>query len=195
MIKKYLPPEEARLQSEGFATGSWVKEHGEHVTWKSLIDSYQTLIDNWVPWTGEQINKYWVQEIGAAQLILPMHVLQEYCEPKRPFYPVPNFKDDIILVRSLPDWFSFQELSHEWAIARGKHTLHAQQIKDGWSSSGCRKKSCKSEAVVRAVLDDAGLHLVDMVAIYELYVTRVQQRQELVAAELIAANLKTFKPT
>lgn len=118
MIRKYLPPEEARLQSEGFGTGSWVKEHGEHVTWKKLIDNYQTYIDKYNDWDSNQCSKYWVQEIGGAQLILPMHVLQEYCEPSRPFYPVPNFKADIVLVRKLPEWLKLEKIGVDYSLYR-----------------------------------------------------------------------------
>jgi serine/threonine protein kinase len=176
MIKQYLPPEKACLQFEGFATGSWVKEHGEHVTWERLIYSYQTLIDNWDPWTIEQINKYWVQEIGGAQLMLPLHVLQEYCEPSRPFDPVPNFKDDIILVRALPDWISLQKLAREVAILRA-----CDKINRGRESAVIRVAASteEEEAIVKTI--KTIILEPERTAVAQLYDTRVQQRQELVA--------------
>jgi hypothetical protein len=38
----------------------------------------------------QAINKQWVEGVGGAQRLLPMHVVNEYCA-LRAFYPIPNF--------------------------------------------------------------------------------------------------------
>ena len=178
MIKKYIPLEEARLQAEGFAKGSWVPEHEEHVTWKRLIDSYKTLIDKWDPWTDEQINTYWVQEIGGAQLILPMHVLQEYCQPDRTFDPVPNFRDEIVLVRKLPDWLAdLSKIGKDFSIYRGDECgVRGMEWVVGPAWLPCAEEFLSKDALAwwpRKTHDRTALiHLND---------TRLQQRGELVA--------------
>lgn len=101
MIKKYLSKEAAQEQSRGFAEGSWVAEHGEHANWKKLTEAQQTLIDNCQSWDWRKINEFWVQQVGGAQLLLPAHVLQEYCQPGRPFDPCPKFDLEGHLIRRL----------------------------------------------------------------------------------------------
>ena len=165
MIKKYLPLEEARLQSAGFTTGSWVTEHGEHVTWKRLIDNYQTYIDSYSKWNEDQRNKYWVQEIGGAQRILPMHVLQEFCQPGRPFHPAPNFREEIVLVRKLPDWLSdLSQVGKEFSIWRGPMEDPQTERIAVVGSSYCGS-SLRYDSVALISLDD----------------TRSQQLDELIA--------------
>jgi hypothetical protein len=158
MIKKYLPIEAARAQSEGFGSGSWVKEHGEYVTWKRLVDNYQTYIDSFDKWDWHQRNDHWIQQIGGAQLLLPMHVFQEYCEPSRPFDPVPNFKGEIVLVRRLPDWLTPEKCGRCFSIFRAV---------GAWAGGADARRS---ETARR-----------DRVALVQLADTRTQQRGELVA--------------
>jgi hypothetical protein len=187
MIKKYLSPEEANLQAEGFAMGSWVKEHGEHVTWKRLIENYHTLIANWDSWykssnhSYKKVNQYWVEEIGGAQLLLPIHVIQEYCQPNRLFEPALNFKEDIILTRSLPTWLTLQNLGipDGFALIRAWYNVMAVCAHD------------VGNTLETGLLVIVAIH--DAEAISQLYDIRVQQRQELLAE--LKANLKSFKLT
>ena len=101
-----MPKEAAQEQAKGFGTGAWVKDHGEHAGWaiKKVTDAQQTLNDNWDSWDWNKRGQHWVQQVGGAQLILPIHVLQEYSQPNRPFDPCPKFNDIYDLERSLPDW-------------------------------------------------------------------------------------------
>jgi ankyrin repeat protein len=106
MILRYLPLEARKEQAQGFKTGAWVEEHAEHANWKNLTDALQVYIDKFDSWKWDQRNKHWVEQVGGAQFNLPIHVLQEYNNPDRPFDPTPKFDVDYTLVRLLPDWLS-----------------------------------------------------------------------------------------
>jgi len=41
-------------------------------------------IDNYQRWTGAQLQTHWTQQVGGAELLLPAHVVYEYCHPTRP---------------------------------------------------------------------------------------------------------------
>ena len=93
MIQKYLPDKAAREQAKGFETGSWVKRHAIHARW--LLDNLLKAYDNTFcagrqsySYTDDssQICRAWVEQVGGAQLLLPAHVVNEYCHPTRPFY-------------------------------------------------------------------------------------------------------------
>lgn len=96
MLKRYLDqhyPGEAALQASGVSTGRWVNTQGVHAGphLQRLIDALQKYVDNYDPWTGEQCRTHWIKQVGGAQLLVPMHVLNEYCHPTRSFDPTPDF--------------------------------------------------------------------------------------------------------
>ena len=43
-------------------------------------------LDNW-----DELQRQWIHGVGKAQAQTVAHVAQEYCNPDRPFYPVPDF--------------------------------------------------------------------------------------------------------
>ena len=97
MLLKYLPPDAARSQAQGFTTGSWVSLYGVHVNWQNLIDALKTYIDNHGKWTtSAQYANHWIHQVGGAQLLLPAHVIHEYCRPDRSFEPCPTFMEDTL---------------------------------------------------------------------------------------------------
>lgn len=133
MIGKYLSSEDIAKQIEKITTGKWVKEHEEYVNWNNLIYVQKNLFANWDKWNWRKIDEHWIQKIGGAQLLLPMHALQEYCQPGRPFSPCPNFKDDYYLERNLPDWLDKgikkYKLGENWAIFRSDGEVsHSSRI-------------------------------------------------------------------
>ena len=121
MIRKYLPDDEAKKQAEGFETGSWVRQHGvqaQHLL-DNLVKALQTTIDLYQKAEDatffkdkkfSEANTSWVQQVGGAQLLLPAHVINEYCHPTRSFDPCPNFKDSAALPRTRKvnegEWFT-----------------------------------------------------------------------------------------
>lgn len=163
MIRKYLPFEAAQEQAKGFVEGSWVTEQGEQVNWKKLIEAYQTLIDNWNSWNWQKSNKHWVQEIGGAQGLCPIHVLQECNQSGRSFTPCPEFDADYQLDRCLKR-ITVSELGCEYAIMRVFSHLPAYKAKDVSGLQDFLKSNC--------------------LALTALLNTRIRQRAELMA-ELI----------
>lgn len=163
MLLNYLPSDAAKEQAKGFKEGSWIKEHAEHANWKKLTDALQVYIDKYLSWDYKQREAHWTGVVGGAQFQLPIHVLQEYCNPGRPFEPCPNFSTEYKLQRNLPEW-----LTH--AISYGKFDFGALRYKhEAWECHGGRLRGARE--VTQA----------DRSALISLYDTRIQQRGELVA--------------
>lgn len=172
VFMNYLPKEAAIEQAKGFKTGSWVKEHGEHATWKKLLDALQVFRANFFGHTEKQFKQRWIEQVGGAQFSLPVHVLQEYCNPDRPFSPCPAFSACSIqytLERSLPDWLSsgISKKRFDFALVRVDldrwDMLKLPDIAWRW---------CLSSSID------------DRLALTSLYDTRIEQRDELVATLL-----------
>lgn len=80
------------------------KEHGvtytlegqtineKHFDFSVLINALQAYVDNFDDWDWNQREKHWCTVVGKAQCYLPAHVIQHYCDPNVPFYPLPKFE-------------------------------------------------------------------------------------------------------
>ncbi len=144
MIRKYLPPEEAQRQAQGFETGAWVRSHGVHANLNTLIQAYQTTLDLYNAEEYDEGNTAWVQQVGGAQLLLPAHVINEYCHPTRPMYPTPNFKDALVLPRSRKidegEWFTASYsggmLGEKFGVGRAS-SMWATRIASVYDGYGC----------------------------------------------------------
>jgi hypothetical protein len=173
MLLSYLPSDKAAEQARGFTEGSWVKEHGEYAAWKKLTDALQTYIDNYSKWDSGKCNKYWVGEVGGAQFYLPIHVLQEYNNPSRPFEPCPNFSTNYTLDRNLPGRLGKPLRAgqvFDYGIIRGR-------MSHGATDTVAREGGGGGWAV-------ALMSAADRKALITLYDTRAQQRSQLVATLL-----------
>jgi len=165
MIRKYLSDDDAREQAQGFKTGAWVQQHGVHANLNILIQAYQTTIDLQKASKYTESNTAWVQQVREAQFLLPAHVVNEYCHPTRAFYPLPNFKNAVVLPRSRitdeGEWFRAlcfgDKLGNKFAVYRG---MRLQCV--GWSGA--------------APGGDGG----DQKTVSFLAVSRVEQREALV---------------
>ncbi len=107
MLKKHLSEEALQEQVQGLAQGAWIQEYGSQVSWQNLIDALQKYVDNYLAWTARQCNIHWCQQVGAAQLMLPAHVIQEYSRQDRSFYPCPQFNENQLPRQGTPllqDW-------------------------------------------------------------------------------------------
>jgi serine/threonine protein kinase len=175
MILGYLSLEAAKEQAQGFKTGAWVKKHAEHANWKNLIDALQTYIDNYDPWTVEQCKKHWVEQVGGAQFKLPIHVLQEYNNPGRPFEPTPKFNVGYTLVRALPDWLSNP-------LVAGKDFDFGVVRYRSWGGS------------TAASHEYVGMAVADRRSLVSLLENRLQQREVLVQQCLTSNVGQSLKP-
>jgi hypothetical protein len=64
----------------------------KHFDFSVLIKALQDYVDNYDNWTGPQREAHWCKVVGKAQCYVPAHVMQHYCEPNVPFYPLPKFE-------------------------------------------------------------------------------------------------------
>lgn len=168
MIRKYLPDEVARDQAQGFETGAWVRQHGVHAQHllEKLIGTLQSAIDLNNAQKYHECKKAW-QQVGKSQLLLPVHVVNEYCHPTRPFYPIPNFQDGLVLPRSrqidIGEWFTADggKLGETFACERGELKLEPLAV-----------------SLARWPLKSAKLHDGDSLRV--LTNTRTSQREELI---------------
>jgi serine/threonine protein kinase len=142
MIRKYLPDEVAQEQAQGFETGDWVKKHGvdaQHLLQKlvkvllAAIDLYKT--------SESEGDVAWIQQVGGLQLLLPAHVINEYCHPTRPFYPPPNFNDALAFPRcriiDKGEWFTASykggKLGDKFAVYRATQGV-SRALERGWGN-------------------------------------------------------------
>ena len=64
-----------------------------HFDLSPLIDAYDKYIQQFKSRTDSSNNSFWVKIIGTQQRLLPIHILQRYCDPDTPFDPVLPFTD------------------------------------------------------------------------------------------------------
>jgi hypothetical protein len=180
MILPYLPPEAAKEQAQGFKTGVWVKEHAEHASWENLTYALHIYIEQFSSWNWNQRSKHWVDQVGDAQFKLPVHVLQEYINPGRPFDPCPQFDIAYSLKRSIPDWLAaaFENGVFTFGLWRCLASNGAWHETLSWGTGSCNVRGLEG----------------DRNALLTLYSTRLQQRAQL-EAELLASNVnQALKP-
>ena len=79
------------------ASGNWdcetVTEErwGNHFDITPLLNAYKDYDTHFADRTWPQREACWIKVIGTLQHLLPIHILQRYCDPDIPFYPLPSF--------------------------------------------------------------------------------------------------------
>jgi hypothetical protein len=139
MLRKYIPEELVKQQLMCLETGVWFKEHGAQANWQNLIDALQNYITYYEKWDEEKCESYWCKQVGGAQLLLPAHVINEYCRSDRSFSPCPEFKELNLPRIGISDWSfkggyalgrKFAWMRREWPVAleckHGAHPMTAQ---------------------------------------------------------------------
>ncbi len=110
MIQKYLPQEaQAEQLKELEAKGT---THGKHFSLQSLIGALKKYVDNAEKvWNYDQrATDHWCKVVGGEQKLLPVHVVNEYCRPDRPFEPCPpEWESKLPRTREVPEiWDNIQ---------------------------------------------------------------------------------------
>lgn len=192
MLLQYLPTEAAIEQANGFTQGSWVSEHGEHTNWENLIDAlkiFSAKLEGYGSWSWDQLGKHWIEQVGSAQLKLPMHVLQEYNNPNRPFKPCPKFSTEYTLRRSLPEWletcikegkFDFGILRSRSSVANPERVMSVAELFKKAFSDGRDWTTVMEGGRGGWLLKEAENIQHDRVALTRLYDIRIRQRDQLV---------------
>ncbi|MCD6038936.1 MAG: hypothetical protein K0S27_336, partial [Gammaproteobacteria bacterium] len=131
MLLKYIPREEAQLQAMALEKGG--TEHGKCFDFSQLLGAYESYKQNHDAWCNaeawDKMEAHWCQQVGGAQLLLPAHVVNEYCRPDRAFYPLPNFNEEGLprsrglYNKAENEWYTKEynggQLGCKWACARG----------------------------------------------------------------------------
>jgi len=125
MLRKYMPEEIIKKQLMCLETSAWIKEHGMQVDWQNLIDALQNYITYYDKWDEQKCESFWCKQVGEAQLLLPAHVINEYCRSDRSFSPCPEFKESILPRTGISDWNfkggyalgrKFAWMRREWSV-------------------------------------------------------------------------------
>lgn len=169
MIKKYLDINAARSQMAGLSTGSWVSTHGTQVTWQPLITALETCARDYTKYS----DKDFCQKIGGAQLLLPAHVISEYCHPTRSFAPIPKWTGE-----------GEAKLPRNGSMVRGGwKSYNGMSLGDGlywWrANSGALGMGCSWWIRGMGVSNTAGYAFVDGKACCELLKSRVEHARAL----------------
>jgi hypothetical protein len=174
MIRKYLSRKAEQAQVKMFRKGEWVKDHGVHAKWEELLGKLQKCIHYHTDWDPRRRNKFLSKQIGRSQFLLPMHVLQEYCNPDRSFDPCPNFTERYTLVRELPRWLStvISQGCFEFSLIRDRSDFAREHYN----------------------LDSSLGHIftLDRTALLRLYNTRNRQRRQMVTEWKLDELLKSY---
>lgn len=92
MLLKYIPPEAVTEQIAQSERGLWVPQHGVTANWENLIQALNKYVSEVCANKRTSVYRQtWIKQVGGAQLLLPAHVINEYCHPTRPFHPTPDF--------------------------------------------------------------------------------------------------------
>jgi hypothetical protein len=172
MILKYLPSEAAKIQAKQVATGSWVEKYGEYFKFQPLLENFQTYNKDAPSWNMDKDKDYWEHKIGGAQRQLPMHVFQEYCNPKRAFEPTPTFTEEEFL-RQVD--FDISKLGDDFGLYRYNF------------------KECQREHCIAQPCDPPAWRLGDYNALCELANRRIEQRREQLAKLGYCVDMKSCK--
>lgn len=151
MLEKYLPEEVKLIAHQQLVElDTDGTDHGSHYDFAPLIaalESYRSASYELL-WTVDHLRSHWIKEVGDAQKMLPVHVVNEYCHLSRPFYitrsedHVPTFNENE-LKRSLifehkneeVQWYPNSKLGVEYAITRLNLRAHGTHMAGAVSPS------------------------------------------------------------
>ncbi|MCD6039215.1 MAG: hypothetical protein K0S27_615, partial [Gammaproteobacteria bacterium] len=157
MLLKYIPRDEAQLQAMALEENG--TEHGKHFDFSQLLGAYESYKQGYNGWDWNQRETHWCQQIGGAQLLLPAHVVNEYCRPDRAFYPLPDFTQ-IGLPRGREmngktgtDFFTHEynggRAGDKWAMYRGR--VEAGGVTYHWIGAELAMDDAEAAAMIKEV--------------------------------------------
>lgn len=185
MMRRYMPVEDQRIQFNALETKG--TKYGTQYDLKPLTDAMQEYLDHAKEWKIEQCEEHWVQTVGGEQLTLPMHVINEYTRPDRPFNPCPKEWESKLPRSTKVEVFDFIHgnfTEGSWFVAPS----------DG-NALGCtyafyRAGAARCYSLIEApfILGKKGGMEIDpdLKALRSLWATRTEQRKQL-KSELLAS--------
>lgn len=83
-----------------------------HFDFSSYIKALRTHAKHFDDWDWSAREKQWFSVVGKAQRYLPAHVIQHYCDPDVPFYPLPEFKaEHLVRTRQFHNWVNDSDMT------------------------------------------------------------------------------------
>jgi hypothetical protein len=134
MMLKHIHKDYICKQLRGMETGSFV-EHGSFASWQNLIDAMDKNIELFNALEWEEADVHWCHVVHDAQLLLPTHVVNEYCNPTSYFKMRPNLKNDSSTLPRLReikygmDWFVYLKNNKRALIRHGYLTAYPLHCK------------------------------------------------------------------
>lgn len=124
MLLKYMTKEAAALQFQELEDKGTA--HGKYFSLKHLIEAFNTYVKNYDTWEEGQCESYWCRQVGRAQFLLPVHVVQEYCHESRSFNLCPKFNEEersMGLITHVGNWYAAKynggKLGEKFGYVRG----------------------------------------------------------------------------
>lgn len=136
MLLHYMKPEDAAQQYQELTTQGTA--HGMQASWEDLIKGYDDYLALEIAGSGKDGGKAWCEGVGKEQLLLPVHVVNEFCHPARPLSFLHHFRNapEIKLPRKRIiegfDWYDAgcgtEWAHHRWALAKPIHVNAANSV-------------------------------------------------------------------
>ena len=127
------------------AAGSWdcetvtVERWENHFDLIPLIEAYADYDRHFDTRTWPARDACWIKGIGTLQHLLPVHILQRFCDPKTPFYPLPQFNGEF---KRSTDFYNYITASDSSLFGSSLSSDFAL-IRVGWSSLGLCVPRCE----------------------------------------------------
>jgi hypothetical protein len=122
---KYSFNDELKMESHFDFTGTIIKQ----------LELQRILLNSAVR-SSVNITKQFIEGVGGAQRILPMHIVSEYCS-EEPFYPAPDFFCPSVTYSSIHNWLTKNDenwfdsqLGHTYAVYKSRFVMPRIQNKE-----------------------------------------------------------------
>jgi hypothetical protein len=157
-----------RIEKRGITYKLEIKITESHFDFNTIIKALNThgnLLNATGPKDWAAIDTHWREDVGSAQKLLPMHVVNEYCSGE-PFYPrIPKFTSlpksskqlYNTITKTKENWFNVDSrMAVDFAIFKGELPLAAGAI------SGEREQCPRDSNALRALYEVRRNDLIDL---------------------------------
>lgn len=94
----------------------------QHFGFTPLLEALKTFVNSFNLWSEGDRNKFFSTEVGKAQILVPAHLAQHYCDPDVSFYPKPTFTTETFN-RCLNVFDDKNAINQWWVHHEGKPIL------------------------------------------------------------------------
>ena len=114
-----LIAQDAALEDEGitYTLNGETHMNQHHFDFGIIIRPLEYYVNNFERWDNENpmnltaIQEAWCKGVGGAQVLVPVHVANEYCHPTRSFYPTPAFNEPAPRVTEFHNYMTNEDMN------------------------------------------------------------------------------------